>query len=118
MRRPSPRWQVGGPVDAVEILFEPPVRPDPGTVGAQRTFIIESIAAQPLQPVNPKIFSVTTLNAMRFTVTRPLHGPYRVRLTDKVSDTNGVPLDGEFPKRWPSGDTVPGGDFEFELDVN
>jgi hypothetical protein len=117
MGRPTPRWRVAGPIDAVEILFETPLAPNPASVVAQKTFIVDSQLSPPTQPVTPRIFSIPSLNAMRFTAAQPLKGPYRVRLTDKVRDPNGIQLDGELPRQWPSGDGVPGGDFEFDLDV-
>jgi hypothetical protein len=54
-----------------------------------------------------------------FNITGVLPGDtYRVTLTDSVLDLTGNALDGEFTGVFPSGNTVPGGNFQYTFDVD
>jgi hypothetical protein len=107
--------------DTIEVAFDPKVPVDPNTIIAMKTFIVQGGLV-----VTPKIVMMSN-NVVRFHSARPLGMvTYQVTLLDQILDAaKRTNLDGEFPKavppnqpKWPSGDGVPGGNFQFELTIS
>ena len=118
MTNPSDPFEVPGGKnpDTIEIAFDPNVPVEYRSIVAMKTFIVEGRGGV----AEPSIVNMPN-NMVRFHVTQPLSGRYKVTLTDRIVDASPDhnKLDGEFPleRRWPSGNGTPGGSFVFTLNI-